>query len=117
MGIGAIVVLLVSGGFKGLLLLDDPFFPRSDLGAIPLSRLLAMAMVVLSLVLAIPMALAGWGLQRQREWARTLGMVVAAVGLLHIPLGTAAGVYVLWVLTDEATEVLFLNAARGYDER
>lgn len=117
MGIGAGAVLYFFGGFDGLLLLDDPFFPRSDLEAIPLSRLLAAGMVVLSMLLAIPMVLAGWGLQRQKEWARTLGMIAGAVSLLHVPLGTAVGIYALWVLTDEATELLFHRAAHEHERR
>ena len=42
--------------------------------------------------------LAGWGLMRHESWARLLALVLAFVSLFNIPLGTAMGVYTMWVL-------------------
>jgi glucose uptake protein GlcU len=42
--------------------------------------------------------IAGWGLLRRQEWARTVALVVGFVALLNVPLGTAFGIYTLWVL-------------------
>jgi hypothetical protein len=40
----------------------------------------------------------GWGLLQREEWARTVALIAGFVALLRIPLGTALGVYTLWVL-------------------
>jgi len=40
----------------------------------------------------------GWGLLRREGWARTVALIVGFVALLRIPLGTALGIYTLWVL-------------------
>jgi len=41
---------------------------------------------------------AGWGLLERQSWARPLTLVLGFVSLLNIPLGTALGVYTIWVL-------------------
>jgi hypothetical protein len=41
---------------------------------------------------------AGWGLLQRQEWARTVALVVGFVALLNVPIGTALGIYTLWVL-------------------
>jgi hypothetical protein len=107
MGSIALIVLFAHGGYKGLLLLNDPFSQRQDLASIPLSRLLATLAVTFSLAMAVPVAIAGRAILRLKPWARTYGLLVASVNMLLIPIGTAVGVYVLWVLNDEATEYLF----------
>ena len=47
---------------------------------------------------------AGWGLLRREPWARLLTIVLAFLALLHIPLGTALGIYSLWVLLPAESE-------------
>jgi hypothetical protein len=49
---------------------------------------------VLHLVLA-------WGLFEREPWARFLGLVLGFLALLRFPLGTALGIYTLWVLLPE----------------
>jgi hypothetical protein len=41
---------------------------------------------------------AGWGLLQREQWARTFALVMGFVALLNVPVGTALGVYTLWVL-------------------
>ena len=48
---------------------------------------------------------AGWGLLQRETWARTLTLVLAFISLfLNIPLGTAMGVYTMWVLLPSSSE-------------
>ena len=47
---------------------------------------------------------AGWGLLQRQEWARTLALVVGFVALLNVPLGTALGIYTLWVLLPRQSD-------------
>jgi len=42
--------------------------------------------------------IAGCGLLQQQEWARILTLVVGFLALLNVPIGTALGIYTLWVL-------------------
>ncbi len=42
--------------------------------------------------------IAGWGLLQREPWARILALVVGFIALLHPLLGTALGIYTLWVL-------------------
>jgi len=47
---------------------------------------------------------AGWGLLRRESWARLLTVVLSFFALLNIPLGTALGIYSLWVLLPAESE-------------
>ena len=49
-------------------------------------------------LLALPGFLAGIGLLRRQQWARYLALAVAVLNLVNFPLGTAVGIYTLWVL-------------------
>jgi hypothetical protein len=44
---------------------------------------------------------AGWGLLRRERWARVVTIVLGAIALIDVPLGTALGIYTLWVLLPE----------------
>src|SRR5215472_14879893 len=49
--------------------------------------------------------LAGWGLLQREPWARTIAIVLAFISLFtNIPVGTAMGVYTMWVLLPAASE-------------
>ena len=61
--------------------------------------------------IGISSLLAGIGLLKQKRWARILAILVAILALTSFPLGTAAGIYTLWVLTQRETEALFGAAA------
>ena len=60
-------------------------------------------------VLALPEIAAGYGLLNYRLWARTLGIVVSALNLLSLPIGTVISVYGLWVLLNKETKLMFLH--------
>jgi hypothetical protein len=117
MGAAALIILISAGGLDGVMLTNDPFYKRNDIGSIPLDRLLAAIAIVYSLVMAAPLAIAGRGILRWQPWAKTLGMLLAAVNMLFFPIGTGVGLYALWVLTDESTEFLFDNAPAGGGKR
>jgi hypothetical protein len=47
----------------------------------------------------------GWGLLQREHWARTMALVLAFISLfMNIPVGTAMGVYTMWVLLPESSE-------------
>jgi len=45
--------------------------------------------------------IAGLGLMSRAPWARVLAIVLGCISLLHPPLGTALGIYTLWVLAPQ----------------
>src|SRR5689334_22149460 len=61
-------------------------------------------------ILALPGMLAGYGLLKGRPWGRVLAIVVAILGLINFPVGTAIGIYALWVLLQPAATSYFLVA-------
>ncbi len=63
------------------------------------------------IILALPGFLAGFGLFKQRRWGRFLAIVVAVIDLFEIPIGTAIGIYGLWVLTDDEAGSYFTKQA------
>lgn len=71
-----------------------------------------MFLFVLMAVLAVPGLVAGIGLLRMRPWSRILTIVVSALELLSFPIGTALGVYGLWVMVQPETERLLSHPAR-----
>lgn len=75
--------------------------------AMPILGITGTALSMLLLLLSLPGLITGWGLLKLRPWARILGIVLAVISLLNFPIGTAIGVYGLWVLLTKETERLF----------
>ena len=48
--------------------------------------------------------LTGWGLLQQEGWGRVLALVMGFLALLSVPIGTALGIYTLWVLLPSESE-------------
>lgn len=111
-GVVSLLILLFGGGYDGLLMTDDPFYKRSDIASVPLDRVIAAVFVTVSLLLCAPLVLIGKAIRERKPWARTIGMILAAVCVIYFPVGTGVGVYTLWVLHDEATEHLFHDPRR-----
>ncbi len=40
----------------------------------------------------------GWGLLQREPWARVASLIVGFISLFNVPVGTALGIYTLWVL-------------------
>lgn len=58
--------------------------------------------------------IAGWGLLTYQHWARVLALVVAFISLIHFPLGTALGIYTIWVLFPREAEREYLRLAASH---
>lgn len=57
--------------------------------------------------------LLAWALHEKRPWARIYGIVLGFIVLLHVPFGTALGVYTLWVLLPETSRREYDGLARA----
>jgi len=52
-------------------------------------------------LLGLPNIIAGWGLYVGKPWAKPLTLVLAALFLFAIPIGTLLGIYTFWALLHE----------------
>jgi glucose uptake protein GlcU len=43
-------------------------------------------------------------LLQHEEWARVFALVIGFIALLSVPIGTALGIYTLWVLLPAQSE-------------
>ena len=75
--------------------------------AIPILGITGGLVTLFLLVLSLPGLATGIGLLMFKPWARILGIVLSALQLLGFPVGTAIGIYSLWVLLNKDTERLF----------
>ena len=66
---------------------------------------------LLMAALGLPGLLAGYGLLTRKPWGRLLAMAIGILGLVNFPLGTAIGIYTLWVLTQPAASEYFVAPA------
>lgn len=102
-GVALFVVLAGAGAISGD---QQAFFITGTIGTI-----LGATFVLLGL----PAVIGGIGLLKYRPWARIVIICVAILSLLHIPIGTAYGVYALYVLFNVETMPLFgYQAASGF---
>ncbi len=85
--------------------------PEDAAIAMPILGVTGTALSMLLLLLSLPGLVTGWGLLKLRPWARILGIVLAVISLLNFPIGTAIGIYGLWVLLTKETEKLFAGTA------
>jgi hypothetical protein len=90
------------GNRHGILPPDAPLFVSTLLHTV---GLFLIGAAVLGLM-------AGWGLLDRQPWARTLAIVLGCFQLLHVPLGTALGIYTMWVLLPAASEEEYRRMAR-----
>jgi hypothetical protein len=104
--IGAFVILLVFGGAAGIVGTVAEQEPGAEI-AVPIVAAVGLGLFVLITILSVPGIIAGIGLIKFRPWARILALVLSAINLLQIPLGTIVGAYGLWVLLSTETEAVF----------
>jgi hypothetical protein len=56
-------------------------------------------------ILGIAALIVGYGLSQKNGWARWAAIVFGCVALLKFPLGTALGIYTLWVLAPATSAI------------
>jgi hypothetical protein len=74
--------------------------------------ILGMTGVILTtalLAFGVPQVICGWGMLKFKPWARILGIVLAAISILNVPVGTVFGVYAMVILFRQDIEALFKN--------
>ena len=80
---------------------------HSVAAALSLSAGVFYVVLIWALLLAPPCVITGIALVNFRPWARTVGTVLSVLQMINVPLGTALGVYGLWVLLSDETDMFF----------
>jgi hypothetical protein len=75
--------------------------------ALAITSIVGTAIALLLAVTSLPGIIGGFGLLKQKTWARVLIIIIACMNLLAVPFGTILGVYALWVLLSEETVRMF----------
>ena len=103
------VLNIVVGTISGVGALFIFWFGWVDYLAFNLSMNLLVLRVLLYAVifLMIPSVVTGIGLLHFSRWARAVGTVLSVLQMLNIPVGTAIGLYGLWVLLSTETDMFF----------
>ncbi len=78
--------------------------PRELLDVVPILLVVVGAIIALVSVVAI---IGSIGVLKRQEWGRITLIVVSFFNLLHVPLGTALGVYTLWALFNNEIVRIF----------
>jgi hypothetical protein len=106
---GALFLMLAVGTASSIVGLNAE--PADAAVALPIIGIAGSALVIFLLALSLPGLIVGIGLLKLASWARIAGIVLAIIHLINIPVGTAVGIYALWVLFNKETERLFAGGA------
>jgi hypothetical protein len=71
--------------------------------------------VLLFVVGLMPLAV-GYGLKKKRGWAKALGLALAVISLINIPVGTALGIYTIKFFRSEGGVKLYGGRAAQHSE-
>jgi hypothetical protein len=107
-----VVALIVMGGVAGVV---SATASAEDVGITgPVLAAIGVGVAIFFLVIAAPTIIGGWGLMKFKPWSRVLMIILSVLHLFHIPLGTALGVYGLWVLLSDEGKHILETGGRGY---
>jgi hypothetical protein len=109
--LAAVFFLLLFGSIASVVSLSGSTSARDAAIAVPILGLVGTVLFVVIGALSLPGLIGGIGLVNFAPWSRVFMIVISALDLLSVPIGTALGVYGIWALTRPETEALF---ARRY---
>ena len=104
-------ILAVFGGVAGIVGASDR--SGDGLAAIPILGSIGAILFVVMLALSLPSLIVGVGLLQLAPWSRIGGIVLSAMHLFNVPIGTALGIYGLWALLSPEGEALFRSRGMG----
>ena len=101
----AFAVLMVFGGIAAIVGVSADL--NDSIVAVPILSVIGTVTATLIAALSLPRLIAGIGLLKYRSWSRILTIVISVIGLVDFPIGTALGIYALWVLLTRESTALF----------
>jgi hypothetical protein len=101
----ALFLAVTMGGVAGIV--GATAEPEDAAIAIPVLGFAGTALAAFFGLFALPSLITGYGLLNFKPWSRIVGIVLSAISLIFVPVGTIIGAYGLWVLLNKNTEQLF----------
>ena len=86
--------------------------PDVEEEAVRILQIVGVAVPWFLVVFSLPGIIGGIGLLKYQGWARILILIISFIALLKFPIGTAVGIYSIWVLFDKRTEKLFATSKK-----
>lgn len=115
--LGGVFLLVLAGGFWQIFeylvrigAVQPHEIPMELLNLVPVVLSIVGFLVILISILGI---LAGAFVLKRREWGRILLLIVSFFSLIRVPLGTALGIYSIWVLLNNETIRAFTPTTKG----
>jgi ABC-type arginine transport system permease subunit len=65
------------------------------------TTLVAYLPAIILIFFAAPSLLAGIGLLAKQKWALILALIVGCLKLFSFPIGTAVGIYAIWIFSED----------------
>jgi hypothetical protein len=86
--------MFFASGAAHVVIHDNPFFHT-------FGPLLFTVLGGTFLLIGVGGILVGLGLRDRKSWARIVAIILGVIALFHPPIGTALGIYTLWVLISD----------------
>jgi putative Mn2+ efflux pump MntP len=99
----SILIMLLVSAFLGTLfefIIDKAKEEDAELVLQAVRTLVTGVIWVVTIFVSIPSIIAGIGLLNKQRWALTLALILGCLKLISFPIGTAIGVYSIWVYTE-----------------
>ena len=112
--IGSAVLGLMIAGVILLVLIGPGIIAQcveGDGEALVILTAIAMPLAFFFALSAVLNLIGGIGILKRKNWARYLAMVLSVLDLFNFPIGTAFGIYCIWVLAKDETARLFTQLA------
>jgi len=107
-GMGVLAAVAFLALFNGIASIVGTQAQASDAAvAVPVLGGIGGILFVVCLVFSLPSLVGGIALLNMTSWSRVFMLVVSVLYLIHIPIGTALGIYGIWALTKPETQLLF----------
>ena len=102
--LGAFVLMIVFGGVAGLIGAEGD---AEAAAVLPIIGVTGASVVLIAVLTSRPAVIIGFALYRLQPWSRIAGIVISILSLVAFPIGTALGIYGLWVLFSADGQRLF----------
>jgi hypothetical protein len=99
-------MLAIFGGIMIVLIFAAGGVLVGEVRVLPILAILATVLGSLLLTIGVAKLICGWGLLARKKWSRVFAIIMAIIGLINIPFGTALGIYALWILFKPEAEQL-----------
>ena len=86
--------------------------PDIEEEAVRILQTVGMVIPWFVIICSAPGIAGGIGLLKYQAWGRILVLILSFLALLNFPIGTAVGIYSIWVLFDKRTEKLFAKSKK-----